>query len=58
MNPGIEFWNLDVIDPVEPVLVLQGHSESTSSLKAHSVRINLLLSGSIDQSVILWDLEK
>ena len=32
MNPGIEIWDLNAYEPVEPVLTLKGHSQSTTSL--------------------------
>lgn len=58
MNPGIEIWDLNLEEPVEPVLTLKGHEQSTTALQLHPQRINLLVSSSDDKSLILWDLEK
>lgn len=35
MEPGVELWNLDALDPVKPEATLLGHQSSTTSLSLH-----------------------
>ena len=61
MTSEIEFWDLNLKDPVEPSLQLKGknaHSQAVTALDLHYSRKNLLMSGSQDQSIKIWDLEK
>ncbi|CAD8104438.1 unnamed protein product [Paramecium sonneborni] len=78
--PEIEIWNLDVVNVLEPSVVLGGeieqnykkvknlkkqnkksykvdsHTDSVLSLSLNSFKPNILLSGSADHTVKLWDL--
>lgn len=57
-DPVIEIWNLDVIDPIEPVMLLKknGHKGSVMSLAWNTQFSNLIASGSEDTTVKIWDL--
>lgn len=52
----IEIWDLDLADPIQPQNVLKGHSGPVTSLGIHPTRSNVLVSGSADQTVKVWDL--
>lgn len=69
-SPGIELWNLDVLDPIEPSATLggyvnpqhrnpklkpQSHSEAVLSLSWNATYRSALASGSADKSVKVWD---
>jgi len=86
MAPGIEVWDLDVVDAVDPVVVLGGvdeersaeekkkrkkkgkkatlvfqpgsHEDAVMSLSWNSHVRNVLVSGSADATVKVWDLAK
>ena len=47
---------MDLADPIQPQHVLKGHNAPVTSLTIHPTRRNVLLSGSADQSVKVWDL--
>ena len=60
MTPEIEIWDLDFMDPVEPLSVLggkSGHKDSVTALALHDRRPNLLASASADKFVKFWDLQ-
>ncbi|KAL1123830.1 hypothetical protein AAG570_001601 [Ranatra chinensis] len=70
MAPEIEIWDLDVINPVEPVSKLGFHSEKKKHAHRNSGHRDAVLdlswnpgfphimaSGSVDKTAILWDLE-
>lgn len=67
----IEIWNLDILDNVEPALLLQGngaehmgggnkdgHEGAIISLSVNQERKNILASGSADSTVKIWDMSK
>ena len=67
MSPQIEVWDLDIVDAVEPAFVLgdakrktkkktRGHRAEVMALAWNSNQRNLLVSGSADHTVKLWDL--
>jgi WD40 repeat protein len=47
---------LDLADPIQPEHVLKGHKAPVTSLTIHSTRKNILISGSADETVNVWDL--
>ena len=64
-EPEIEIWDLDVLDPVLPVMTLGkkskktsklGHSDAVLCLSWNKMQPNLLASGSADTTIQLWDL--
>lgn len=67
----IEIWSLDILDNVEPSIILtgngpehmgngnkDGHSEAVISLSLNEERMNILASGSADSTVKIWDIGK
>ena len=76
----IEIWNLDVLDAIEPALILGGieinnkkgpksyqqkqklkpgsHEDAVLCIDLHTSRKELFASGSADNTVKIWDLEK
>lgn len=61
LSPEIEIWDLDAFEPEAPFLTFKGkdgHKDAVTSLSVHPVRHNILLSGSADQTVKIWDVEK
>lgn len=48
MNPGIEIWNADVVDVLEPSIILGGHKDSEESSEASEE----LVDGSHSDSVL------
>lgn len=66
MDPVITLWDLDIQDSLEPICKLGsknknlpriGHSDAVLDLSWNQCLPHILASGSVDQSVILWDLE-
>jgi periodic tryptophan protein 1 len=60
MTPEIEIWDLDVADPVEPMVTLGGnhvHKDTVTGLHLHPKRINLLVSSSLDKTIKVWDIQ-
>jgi len=68
MQPVIEVWDLDLVDCLEPAFKLGrkgkkkqgikrvGHKDAVLSLSWNSNCDHVLASGSVDQTVLLWDL--
>ncbi|XP_065186877.1 periodic tryptophan protein 1 homolog [Sycon ciliatum] len=69
MMPCLNFWNLDVVDTMEPALQLGstkrskkkknagiGHNDAVLSLAWNPIARHLLASASADCTVIVWDL--
>jgi len=68
MQPVIEVWDLDLVDCLEPAFRLGrkakkkkkipgvGHTDAVLSLSWNSNCDHVLSSGSVDQTVLLWDL--
>ncbi|XP_068217673.1 periodic tryptophan protein 1 homolog [Palaemon carinicauda] len=69
MSPVIEVWDLDLVDCLEPAYKLGkkgkkkkkipgvGHKDAVLSLAWNTYAEHVLASGSVDQTVILWDLQ-
>ncbi|XP_042886127.1 periodic tryptophan protein 1 homolog [Penaeus japonicus] len=69
MSPVVEVWDLDIADSMEPAFALGkkgnkkkkikgvGHKDAVLSLAWNTHAEHVLASGSVDQSVILWDME-
>nr|XP_019525031.2 periodic tryptophan protein 1 homolog [Aedes albopictus] len=69
MDPVITLWDLDIQDSLEPVCKFGskgsrkknkpkvGHSDAVLDLSWNRNLEHILASGSVDQSVILWDME-
>ncbi|KAK2588421.1 hypothetical protein KPH14_004420 [Odynerus spinipes] len=69
MSPIIEVWDLDLIDCLEPAYKLGrkpnkkkkltriGHKDAVLDLAWNKNYTHILASGSVDQTVLLWDLE-
>ncbi|XP_042229193.1 periodic tryptophan protein 1 homolog [Homarus americanus] len=70
MSPVIEVWDLDLVDCLEPAYTLgkkgkkkkkiagAGHKEPVLSLAWNRHAEHILASGSVDETVILWDLQQ
>lgn len=69
MDPVITLWDLDIQDSLEPVCKLGskgsrkknkpkiGHTDAVLDLSWNTNLEHILASGSVDQTVILWDIE-
>jgi periodic tryptophan protein 1 len=57
-DPFIEIWDLDVMDPLNPIGTLKkgGHRGPVMSLAWNQQYTNILASGSEDMTVKIWDL--
>lgn len=67
---AIEIWNLDVLDALEPTVMLgesdlvkkkkskESHTDAVAALAWNRRTTNTLASGSADQTVKLWDLDE
>ena len=61
MNSGIEIWNLDILESVEPYFTVdpkEAHKDSITNLAMHSSRANVLASSGADKTVKFWDLQQ
>jgi len=68
MEPVIQVWDLDLVDCLEPAFKLGrkakkkkkipgvGHTDAVLALSWNSLCDHVLASGSVDQTVLLWDL--
>lgn len=69
MAPVVDVWDLDIADSLEPAFSLGkkgskkkkiagvGHKDAVLSLAWNTHAEHVLASGSVDQTVILWDME-
>ncbi len=66
-TPGIEIWNLDILDAVEPEMILGinkdkknnedlYHTDAVMSLCLNQINTNLVASSGADKKVLIWDL--
>lgn len=58
MNPDICLWDLDVVDVLEPVETLTGHTDAVIDICWNSHVKNIIASGSADRHVRLWNLDE
>ncbi|XP_056636224.1 periodic tryptophan protein 1 homolog [Diorhabda carinulata] len=68
MTPIIEVWDLDIMNVIEPAFTLGrvgnkknknpiGHTDAVLALAWNKTYEHILSSGSVDQTVLLWDME-
>lgn len=69
MTPIIQVWDLDIINCIEPAFKLGktgsvkknkprvGHKDAVLSLAWNKTYEHILASGSVDKTILLWDLE-
>lgn len=55
-DPRIEVWDLNLVNCMDPVTVLEGHTDAVIGLSAHPTNQQLLASCSADKSIKLWDI--
>lgn len=58
MNPDIFLWDLDVVDALEPIEILAGHSDAVIDISWNSQVKNIIASGSADKHVRIWNLDE
>lgn len=70
MTPIIEIWDLDIINCLEPAYKLGrkpsrkknltriGHTDAVLDLSWNKVYHHILASGSVDQTILLWDIDR
>ena len=70
MSPIIDIWDLDIVDSLEPVFSLGqkgskkkkrpriGHKDAVLSMSWNQNVRHLLASGSVDETVMIWDLRE
>lgn len=70
MDPIIDIWDLDIINCLEPAYSLGkkakkkknikhvGHDDAVLSLSWNSQFHHILASGSVDTTIILWDIDR
>lgn len=70
MDPIIQVWDLDIINSIEPAFKLGkmgsakknrphiGHKDAVLCLAWNKTYEHVLASGSVDKTIVLWDLEK
>ena len=70
MLPEIQVWDLDIVDCLEPAFTLGrkgkkkkgiprvGHKDAVLSIAWNSNVEHILASGSVDQTVMIWDLNQ
>ncbi|XP_060530527.1 periodic tryptophan protein 1 homolog [Cylas formicarius] len=69
MSPVIEVWDVDIINGVRPAFTLGkmankkkkrdhvGHTDAVLALAWNKMYEHVMASGSVDQTIILWDME-
>ena len=58
MNPDILLWDLDVVDVLEPMETLTGHTDAVIDICWNNQVKNIIASGSADRHVRLWNLDE
>jgi periodic tryptophan protein 1 len=58
MNPEILLWDLDVIDVLEPIETLCGHTDAVIDISWNHHVKDIIASGSADKHVRLWNLDE
>lgn len=70
MEPIIEVWDLDIVNCLEPAyklgrapsrrkgLARVGHTDAVLDLSWNSNYHHILASGSVDQTILLWDIDQ
>lgn len=58
MNPDILLWDLDVIDVLEPIETLSGHTDAVIDISWNHHVKDIIASGSADKHVRLWNLDE
>lgn len=55
-DPDIELWDLNVVNCMEPLAVLSGHTDAVIGMSAHPTTSQILATCSADKSIKLWDI--